>query len=207
MRVFLAGASGAIGGRLVPLLLHAGHEVTGTTRSGDKATALERAGVARAKAERALAGFRGAARRFEVVGERGGVTVVDDYAHNPAKVAALLEAAGERTEGRVLALFQPHLPSRTRHLSHELGVALAAADATCVTEIYAAREEVPEGLTGRIVVDALCEARPGMLAGWAPELADAARMVASWARPGDLVLTIGAGDVDRAAPLVLEALR
>jgi UDP-N-acetylmuramate--alanine ligase len=169
--------------------------------------ALERAGVDREDAARALAGFLGAARHFEVVGECGGVTVVDDYAHNPAKVTALLQAAGERTEGRVLALFQPHLPSRTRHLSRELGVALAGADAACVTEIYAAREDVPEGLTGRVVVDALSEARPGMLAGWAPELEDAALMVASWARPGDLVLTIGAGDVDRAAPLVLEALR
>lgn len=169
--------------------------------------ALERAGVTRDEAVRALAGFRGVARRFEVVGERGGVTVVDDYAHNPVKVSALLHAARERSDGRILALFQPHLPSRTRHLARELGAALAAADAACVTEIYAAREEIPESMTGKVVSDALCEARPGMLVGWAPALEDAARMVASWARRGDLVLTIGAGDVDRAAPLVLEALR
>jgi UDP-N-acetylmuramate--alanine ligase len=76
-----------------------------------------------------------------------------------------------------------------------------------VTEIYAAREERPAGLTGRLVAEAALDARPGMAVGWAPALEDAARIVAAWARPGDLVLTIGAGDVDRAAPLVLEALR
>jgi UDP-N-acetylmuramate--alanine ligase len=166
--------------------------------------ALEAAGVE--GGERVLPDFRGVGRRFEPVGEAGGVTVVDDYAHNPAKVAALLDAARERTQGRVLALFQPHLPSRTRHVWRELGSALTRADAAVVTEIYAAREEVPPGLSGRLVVDSAGEARPGMTLGWAPELADAARLVSSWARPGDLVLTIGAGDVDRAAPLIVEAL-
>jgi UDP-N-acetylmuramate--alanine ligase len=133
--------------------------------------------------------------------------VVDDYAHNPAKIEAVLGAARERTSGRVVAVFQPHLPSRTRYLSRELGVALTRADAACVTEIYAAREEMPAGLTGRVVAEAAVDARPGMSVGWAPALEDAAQIVAAWARPGDLVLTIGAGDVDRAAPLVLEALR
>jgi UDP-N-acetylmuramate--alanine ligase len=169
--------------------------------------ALELAGVARADAERVLAGFRGAGRRFEHVGEAGGVAVVDDYAHNPAKIEALVAAAREsRAAGRVLLLFQPHLPSRTRYLRRELGQALSGADAVCVTEIYAAREPVPESLSGRTVAEAVADARPGMPVGWAPELADAARIVASWAREGDIVLTVGAGDVDRAAPLVLEAL-
>jgi UDP-N-acetylmuramate--alanine ligase len=166
--------------------------------------ALETAGVEGGK--RVLPEFRGVGRRFELVGDARGVTVVDDYAHNPAKVAALLDAARERTDGRVLALFQPHLPSRTRHLWRELGRALTQADGVCVTEIYAAREERPASLSGKLVADAAGEARPGMLLGWASRLEDAARLVAAWARPGDLVLTIGAGDVDRAAPLVLEAL-
>ena len=168
--------------------------------------ALELAGVPRAEAERALATFRGAGRRFERVGEQGGVTVIDDYAHNPAKIAALLAAAREAVDGagRVLVLFQPHLPSRTRHLWRELGAALTRADAVCVTEIYAAREEMPPGLSGKLVADAAAEARPGMPVGWAPELGDASRIVASWAQPGDLVLTVGAGDVDRAARLLLE---
>jgi UDP-N-acetylmuramate--alanine ligase len=157
--------------------------------------------------ERVLPEFRGVGRRFEPVGEAGGVTVVDDYAHNPAKVAALLDAARERADGRVLALFQPHLPSRTRHVWRELGAALTRADAAVVTEIYAAREEIPPGLSGRIVADAAGETRPGMTIGWAPALDDAARLVASWARPGDLVVTVGAGDVDRAAATILECLR
>jgi len=165
--------------------------------------ALELAGVAGADAEPVLARFTGAGRRFEAVGEEGGVTVVDDYAHHPSEIAATVAAARERTDGRVLLLFQPHLYSRTRHLAAELGEALSAADAVCVTEIYRAREQPVEGVTGKLVVDAL---RPGLRAGWTPSVEDGAKLVASWARPGDLVLTVGAGDVDRAGPLVLEAL-
>jgi UDP-N-acetylmuramate--alanine ligase len=165
--------------------------------------ALELAGVARADAEPVLARFSGAGRRFELVGEREGVIVVDDYAHHPSEIEATVAAAREQTDGRVLVLFQPHLYSRTRYLAHELGAALSAADAACVTEIYRAREQPIEGVGGRLVLDAL---RPGMRAGWAPTVEDGARIVASWARPGDLVLTVGAGDVDRAGKLVLEAL-
>ena len=150
--------------------------------------------------------FRGVGRRFELVGEERGVTVYDDYAHHPTEVAATIAAARERGE-RTHVLFQPHLPSRTRHVAHELGKALAEADSACVTEIYAAREEVPPGLSGKVVAVALAEAAPGMLVGWAPDVADGARIVAAWADEGDVVLTVGAGDVNRAAPLVLAALR
>jgi UDP-N-acetylmuramate--alanine ligase len=167
--------------------------------------ALELAGEERKAALQALREFRGAGRRFELVGEAGDVTVYDDYAHHPTEVAATIAAARERGE-RVHVLFQPHLPSRTRHLARELGVALADADSACVTEIYAAREEVPPGLSGKAVVDALAEARPGMRIGWTPDPADGARLVAGWAEAGDVVLVVGAGDVDCAAPLVLEAL-
>jgi UDP-N-acetylmuramate--alanine ligase len=165
--------------------------------------ALELAGVARVDAEPALARFRGAGRRFDVVGAKNGVTVVDDYAHHPSEIVATVAAARERTDGHVLVLFQPHLYSRTRHLAYELGAALSTADGACVTEIYRAREKPIEGVSGKLVVDAL---RPGLRAGWAPRVEDGARMVASWARPGDLVLTVGAGDVERAGPLVLEAI-
>jgi UDP-N-acetylmuramate--alanine ligase len=165
--------------------------------------ALELAGVARAEAEPLLARFRGATRRFELVGESQGVTVVDDYAHHPSEIAATVAAAREQTDGRVLVLFQPHLYSRTRHLAHELGVALSTADAVCVTEIYRAREEPIDGVGGKLVVDAL---RPGLRAGWAPSVEDGVRIIASWVRAGDLVLTVGAGDVDRAGALVLAAL-
>src|SRR5579862_2431423 len=166
--------------------------------------ALELAGVARADAEAAIAEFRGAGRRLEPKGEAGGVTVLDSYAHHPAELAA--DLAAMRENGRVLALFQPHLYSRTLHLAHGFARALAAADAVCVTEIYPAREEPIPGVSGRLIVDELACVRPGMRIGWAPALDVAASLVAGWARPGDTVLTLGAGDVDRAAALILEAL-
>ena len=166
--------------------------------------ALELAGVPRADVERVIVEFEGAARRLERKGEAGGVRVLDSYAHHPAELAADLAAV--RQGGRVLALFQPHLYSRTVHLAHEFAVALATADAVCVTEIYPAREEPIPGVTGRLIVDELAGVRPGMHIGWAPALDDAAGMVASWARAGDTVVTLGAGDVDRAAPLLLELL-
>jgi UDP-N-acetylmuramate--alanine ligase len=166
--------------------------------------ALELAGVSREDAAAALVEFRGAGRRLEPRGEAGGVAVLDSYAHHPAELAADLAAV--RNDGRALALFQPHLYSRTVHLAHGFAQALAAADAVCVTEIYPAREEPLPGVSGRLIVDELARLRPGMRLGWAPALDDAAGLVAGWARSGDTVLTLGAGDVDRAAPLILEAL-
>ena len=166
--------------------------------------ALELVGVARADAERVIVEFVGVGRRLERRGDAGGVEVVDSYAHHPAELAA--DLAATRSGGRVLVLFQPHLYSRTLHLKHEFAAALAAADAVCVTEIYPAREEPLPGVSGRLIVDELATVRPGMRIGWAPGLDDAARLVAGWARRGDTVLTLGAGDVDRAAALVLEAL-
>jgi UDP-N-acetylmuramate--alanine ligase len=168
--------------------------------------ALELVGVARQEAAAALARFEGVGRRFQLVGEAAGVAVYDDYAHNPAKVAAALETARARTERRVLVLFQPHLYSRTRHAAVELGRALAAADVVAVTDVYAAREEPAPGVSGKLVVDALCDARPGFAPGWTPAVEAGAAFVARRARAGDLVLTMGAGDVDRAARLILEAL-
>ncbi|MGH3006729.1 MAG: glutamate ligase domain-containing protein, partial [Gaiellaceae bacterium] len=170
--------------------------------------ALELAGVERDDSCAVLPEFCGIGRRLEARGEAGGVRLLDDYGHHPAEVAAALAAArGLVGDGRLLVLFQPHLYSRTLHLAHELGAALAAADAACVTDIYAAREKPLDGVSGKLVVDRLTEARPGMPVGWTPSVEQAAALVAAWARPGDVVLTIGAGDVDRAVPLVLERLR
>ena len=168
--------------------------------------ALELVGVPGSEAATALERFSGVGRRFELVGEAAGVTVYDDYAHNPAKLAAALEAARTRTAGRVLVLFQPHLYSRTQHLSLELGRELAAADVVAVADVYRAREEPVAGVSGKLVVDALSDARPGLAPGWTPRLEDGARFVARRARRGDLVVTAGAGDVDRAARLILEEL-
>jgi UDP-N-acetylmuramate--alanine ligase len=168
--------------------------------------ALELAGVPRGEATPVLGDFRGVGRRLERVGMVRGVCVYDDYAHNPAKIAAVLAAARELTDRRVIVLFQPHLYSRTRHLAHELAGSLAAADAAAVTEIYRAREEPVDGVSGKLVVDALTTLRPGMDVGWTPGLEDGARFLVRRAREGDLVLTMGAGDVDRAARLVVEGL-
>ena len=151
-----------------------------------------------------LGEFRGATRRLELRGEAGGVDVVDSYAHHPRELAADIAAA--RDGRRVLALFQPHLYSRTRHLAREFGAALASADVVAVTDVYRAREQPVEGVTGKLVVDALAETRPGMELGWTPAVEDGVRFLARRARTGDRVLTLGAGDVDRAADLLLEAL-
>jgi len=168
--------------------------------------ALELAGVDRVDALAVLARFRGVGRRFEERGEAGGVRVVDDYAHHPAEIAAVLDAAHATTDGRVLVLFQPHLYSRTLHLAHEFGRALAPADAVAVAEVYAARERPVDGVTGKLIVDAVSDARPGARVAWTPSAADGARWLARLARSGDVVLTIGAGDVDAAVPVLLEAL-
>jgi UDP-N-acetylmuramate--alanine ligase len=168
--------------------------------------ALELAGVDRADAERAIVDFRGAGRRLEPKGEAGGVVVLDSYAHHPAELTADLAAIGDG-DGRVLALFQPHLYSRTQYLVYEFARSLAIADAVCVTEVYPAREEPLPGVSGRLIVDELARVRPGMRIGWAPTVEAGARMVAGWARPGDTVVTLGAGDVERAGALVLEVLR
>ena len=171
--------------------------------------ALELAGVARGDAERVIVEFGGAGRRLERKGEAGGVFVLDSYAHHPAELAADLAAvrgSAEGEGGRVLALFQPHLYSRTLHLAHEFAVALATADGVCITDIYPAREDPLPGVSGRLIVEKLAEVRPGMRLAYAPTVEEGVRVIAGWAREGDTVLTLGAGDIDRAAPLVLEAL-
>jgi UDP-N-acetylmuramate--alanine ligase len=167
--------------------------------------ALELAGVARAEATPALEAFRGVARRLEHRGDPAGVRLVDDYGHHPAEVAAALAAV--RDGGRVLVVFQPHLYSRTRHLAREFAVALSAADVAAVTDVYPAREEPVEGVSGKLIVDALAELRPGMSVAWMPDRDDAARFVATHARRGDTILTLGAGDVDAAVPLLADLLR
>jgi UDP-N-acetylmuramate--alanine ligase len=166
--------------------------------------ALEAAGVSRTDAEQVIVEFRGAGRRLEGRGEKNGVEVVDDYAHHPAEVAATIAAVREQAAGRVLVLFQPHLYSRTVHLAHEFAVALATADAVCIADVYAARELALPGVTGKLIVDELASVRPGMRVGWTPQVEQGARVLASWARAGDVVLTLGAGDVDRAVPILLE---
>jgi UDP-N-acetylmuramate--alanine ligase len=174
--------------------------------AGAALAALELAGVPRAEAEAALGAFRGTARRFEVR-EAGALTVIDDYGHHPTELAATIAAARERFPSRrLLVLFQPHLYSRTRHLARELAAALAAADRAAITDVYPAREAPVPGVTGKLVVDALAELRPGMRVAWTPAVEDGVAHLRRHARPGDVLLAIGAGDVDRAAPALAEGL-
>ena len=169
--------------------------------AGAALAALEAAGVERAEAAPALARFTGTGRRFEVR-SAGDVTVVDDYAHHPSEIAATIDAARERFPGRTLrVLFQPHLFSRTRHLADELAAALALADDVTVTDVYPAREAPIRGVTGKLVVDRLSDR--GVLAGWTPTVEAGAARLRRRAQPGDVLLVLGAGDVDRAVDLLV----
>jgi UDP-N-acetylmuramate--alanine ligase len=164
--------------------------------AGSALAALELVGVAREEAAPSLAGFTGTGRRFEVHELPGGRTLVDDYAHHPSEVAATIAAARERFPGRRLGvLFQPHLYSRTRHLASELAGALAAADDVTVTDVYPARERPVPAVSGKLVVDALSDR--GVLAGWTPSVEQGAERLRRRSRDGDLLLVLGAGDVDR----------
>jgi len=168
--------------------------------AGAALAALELAGVGRTQASGAIGRFSGTGRRFEVT-EAGGVTLVDDYAHHPAEIVATIAAAREAFPGRRLrVLYQPHLPSRTRYLAAELGGALATADDVVVTDVYLAREPSDPRVSGKLIVDALSDR--GRLAAWIPGVADGADYLASRARPGDVLLVLGAGDVD-AAPAAI----
>ena len=147
----------------------------------------------------ALAAFSGVGRRFERLGEHGGVAVVDDYAHHPSELVATLAAARQAFPGRrLVAVFQPHLYSRTVAHGEAMGQALAAADLVFVTEIYAAREQPVPGVSGRQVADAA--ARAGADARFEPVRAEVGRRVGEALRSGDVVLTLGAGDITRVAP-------
>jgi len=170
--------------------------------AGTALAALAAAGVSRGEAAPALGRFAGTGRRFEVH-PRGAFTIVDDYGHHPTEIARTIEAARERFPGsRLVVLFQPHLYSRTRHLAGELAAALANADDVTVTDVYAAREQPIDGVTGKLVVDALSDR--GVLAAWAPTVDEGAARLRRQARPGDVLLVIGAGDVDRAVALIGE---
>ncbi len=153
--------------------------------------------------ERALARYGGVERRFQHRGERGGVTFVDDYAHNPGKVCAALEAAAAGGWGRVVAVFQPHLYSRTFDLAADFGEALGAADVVVVTDVYGSREAPMAGVSGKLIVDAILDAHPGLRVVWVPQRDALAAIVRSVVRPGDLCLTLGAGDITRLADELL----
>ncbi|HVD22012.1 MAG TPA: cyanophycin synthetase, partial [Lapillicoccus sp.] len=154
-----------------------------------------------------LASFTGTRRRFEPKGRAAGVQVVDDYAHNAGKVAAVVATAGQLLQdtgpGRLVVVFQPHLYSRTRDFARELGVSLAAADVVVVMDVYAAREDPQPGISGRLVAEAVRAARSDAEVHYVPSWAAVPGFVAELLRPGDLLVTVGAGDVTMIGPEVL----
>jgi UDP-N-acetylmuramate--alanine ligase len=167
--------------------------------------ACREAGLELAEAAVALADFSGAGRRFEAHGAtETGALVYDDYAHHPTEVRATLEAArtlAEAEDRRLVACFQPHLYSRTRALGRQFGGALALADLVVVVEVYAARERAEDfpGVSGLLVAEAAADAAGGRPVWWLPELATAERMLRAELGERDLLVTLGAGDVDRVA--------
>jgi len=152
-----------------------------------------------------LANFQGVERRFQRIGEARGVAVVDDYAHHPTEIRATLDAAREAFPGRrLIAAFQPHLFSRTRDFAGDFGRALARSDVVFLTEIYPAREQPLPGVTSELIATAAAEA--GRPVAWRGTRSDLARALAAAVRPGDVVLTLGAGDITRTGPELLAAL-
>jgi UDP-N-acetylmuramate--alanine ligase len=171
--------------------------------TGALAVTLE-LGVPPAAAAAGLAAYRGARRRMELKGEADGVQVVDSYAHHPTELAADLAAARDIVgSGRLIAIFQPHLFSRTRIFASDFGAALSRADEVLVMDIYAAREDPEPGVTGALVADAV----PGGNAQFVPDRASIPALAISLAKPGDIILTMGAGDVTNLGPELVAALR
>jgi UDP-N-acetylmuramate--alanine ligase len=157
-----------------------------------------------ADASRALARFGGVARRFEFRGERGGVTFVDDYAHLPGEVRAALGAARDGGWSRVVCVFQPHRYSRTAGLWRDFAGAFDQADLLVVTDVYAAGEPARPGVSGRLIVQAVLEHAPARRVAWLPHRGEVVRYLRHALRPGDVCLTLGAGDLN-ALPDVLIA--
>ena len=162
-------------------------------------TACVVAGVEPAQLAGTLADFTGAGRRFETLGStESGAVVIDDYAHHPTEVRAAIEAARTLGRSRVVAVFQPHLYSRTQLLAREFGAALALADEVVVLEIYPARERGEDfpGISGLLLAEAAADAARGKRVGWAVDFDAAERLLRAALRAGDVCLVLGAGDVD-----------
>lgn len=155
-----------------------------------------------------LASFTGTRRRFEVKGEARGVVVVDDYAHNAGKVAAVVETGASLVQGkgRLIAVFQPMLYTRTRDFWREFGQGMAPADVSVVMDVYGSREDPIPGVSGQLIVDAVLETRPGAEVYYVTSWSEVPGVVAGLAGPGDLVITIGSGDITLMGPEILREI-
>jgi UDP-N-acetylmuramate--alanine ligase len=167
--------------------------------------AAREAGVRPREAVDALRTFTGVRRRFEYRGLLWGAEFFDDYAHHPTEIAATLAAADPHR--RVVVVFQPHRYTRTRALWRSLGESLSLADVVVVTDVYGADEEPIPGVTGKLVVDGLTEVAPGRRVLYLPRRSDVVQFLQREIRPGDLVLTLGAGDVTTLAEEVMDRAR
>ena len=157
-------------------------------------------------AAEALGRFAGVARRFQHRGVAGGVTFIDDYAHLPTEVRAAIAAARAGDWRRVVCVFQPHRYSRTATLWQDFAGAFDDVDLLIVTDIYASGERPRPGITGKLVLDAALDAAPDLAAAWLPHRDDLVRYLAAQLRPGDLCLTLGAGDLTTLPDTVRELL-
>ena len=199
VRLSPAGSRFTVDGAEIALSVPGEHNVLNALAA---LAACQEAGVPPERAAAGLARFTGAGRRFEEHGSTAsGARVVDDYAHHPTEVRATLAAARTLEPRRVVAVFQPHLFSRTKLLARDFGRALAAADVVVVLDVYPAREraeDFPE-VSGLLVAEAAADAASGRPVWWLPRAADAERMLGQELAEGDLLLTLGAGDVDAVA--------
>jgi UDP-N-acetylmuramate--alanine ligase len=185
--------------------------VPGAHNALDAAAALEAARLTGADddaAVAALAGFRGAGRRFQPLGlSARGALVYEDYAHHPSEIAATLAGARTLASKRLVAVFQPHLYSRTKLLAREFGLALANADVVVVLDVYPARERADDhpGVSGLLIAEASADAAPGRPVYWLPSFAEAEAVLEALLEQGQLCVVMGAGDVDALArALVVE---
>jgi UDP-N-acetylmuramate--alanine ligase len=184
--------------------------VPGVHNALNASAALEAARLAGADEDRVvagLAGFHGAGRRFQLLGTTAhGARVYDDYAHHPTEVRATLEAARTLGHQRLVAVFQPHLYSRTRLFAREFGAALALAEVVVVLDVYPARERAEDhpGVTGLLLAEASADAAPGRPVYWLPTFADAEPVLSDMLDAGDVCVVMGAGDVDELARELVE---
>jgi UDP-N-acetylmuramate--alanine ligase len=193
-------------GRAVPLSL----SVPGRHNLLNAAAALgvaARLGLPLSDAAEALRSFSGVRRRFECRGVARGATFIDDYAHHPSEVVATLGAARIDGKGRVVAVFQPHRYTRTQAMWRSLGESLRAADVVVITDVYGAGERPIPGVTGKLLVEALTEVAPGKRVVYLPRRSEVAPFLVREVREGDLILTLGAGDITMVAETTLELLR
>lgn len=198
VELFAGGSRFTVAGQSLELAVPGRHNAFDAAAAYAAALA---AGAGPDQAARGLAQFPGAGRRFQLDGTRHGAAIYEDYAHHPTEVAATLAAARTLAPARLVAVFQPHMYSRTRLFADEFGVALADADVALVLDVYPARELAADhpGVSGLLVARAAADQRPGMPVLWAPTLQDAYALLDGELRAGDVCLVMGAGDVDTLA--------